>query len=254
MKLGFIGVGKITTAIVEGLCTSAMENVSINLSPRNEENATNLALKYTEVKRLGSNQDVLDQSDIVFIAVTPATVGKVLADLTFSTRHTVISLVPLLKYADLSSAVYPATNLSRAIPLPPVINHNCPLPVFNATSEVIELFSYIGQPLVVADEDQLHTLWTLTGLVTPFFDLLGALSTWTIKNGVDKVVANQYIANLFQSLSFMSQQADPIDFAELAKHAATPNGMNEQAGKEIREKDTHGIYTIAADNLLKRFK
>ncbi len=52
----------------------------------------------------------------------------------------------------------------------------------------------------------------------------------------------------------MSQQADPIDFTELAKHAATPNGMNEQAGKEIREKGTHSNYTIAADNLLKRFK
>lgn len=254
MKLGFIGVGKITTAIVDGLCTSAMKNVFVYLSPRNEENATNLEMKYPVVKRMADNQEVLDQADIIFIAVTPAMAGKVLEELTFNAGHTVISLVPLLRYADLAAAVYPAINLSRAIPLPPVINHNCPLPVFNATDEVIKLFSYIGQPLQVADEDQLHVIWTLTGLITPFYDLLGELSDWTIRHGVDKMVANQYLANLFQSLSFMSQQADPIDFTELAKHAATPNGMNEQAGKEIREKGAHDIYTAAADNLLKRFK
>jgi hypothetical protein len=43
---------------------------------------------------------------------------------------------------------------------------------------------------------------------------------------------------MFESLSsmaIMAAQSGPIDFDELASHAATPDGMNEQAGRQIRE-------------------
>jgi hypothetical protein len=39
-----------------------------------------------------------------------------------------------------------------------------------------------------------------------FYDLLHQLSSWTIANGVDAATANQYIAGLFQALSFAAQQ------------------------------------------------
>ena len=111
----------------------------------------------------------------------------------------------------------------------------------------------MGQPVEVADEQQLHALWTLTGLITPFYDLLQELSSWTVDKGVDTVTANRYIAGMFQALSLAALNSDPIDFKELAKHAETPNGMNEQAGKEIRDKGAHLAYSIASDNLLRRF-
>jgi pyrroline-5-carboxylate reductase len=132
--------------------------------------------------------------------------------------------------------------------------HQCPLPLFHPTPAITQLFSHIGQPLEVHDEYQLHTLWTLTGLITPYYDMLLALSNWTIDKGVPAATANAYIANMFQSLSYMAQQANPIDFQELSRHAATPKGMNEQAGKEIRESGAHQEYVKAADRLLERFK
>jgi len=73
-------------------------------------------------------------------------------------------------------------------------------------------------------------------------------------HGVDATTANQYIAALFQALTFAANQGAAINFKELAQHAETPNGMNEQAGREIREKGAHHAYSIASDNLLKRFE
>ncbi len=278
MKLGFIGIGKIASAVVEGLCTSTASGLEIFLSPRNEETSAYLAGKYpaapaannpgsttaakdpttpgslATVRRMTSNQQVLDNSDIILIALRPAVAVDILKTLSFQTRHTVISLIPLLKYEGLSAAVQPAGTICRAIPLPAVMEHNCPIPLFKAPQAVVDLFGLIGQPLPVADEDQLHAIWTLTGLITPFYDLLGQLSAWTTSHGVDEKVANTYIADLFQSLSYLAQQAKHIDFAELAQHAATPNGMNEQAGKEIREKGAHEAWREASDRLLERFK
>jgi len=254
MKLGFIGIGKIASAIVEGLSTSEAKGIEIFLSPRNEETSVYLAGKYSLVRRLASNQEVLDSSDIVVIALRPAVVVDELKTLAFQPRHTVVSLVPQLKYADLSAVVQPAGAICRAIPLPTVMEHNCPIPLFRAPESVVSLFGFIGQPLRVAGEGQLHAIWTLTGLITPFYELLGELSSWTAGHGVEEGVANTYIADLFQSLSYMAQRAEQINFDELASHAATPNGMNEQAGKEIREKGAHAVWKEAAERLLERFR
>jgi pyrroline-5-carboxylate reductase len=253
MKIGFIGIGKIAAAIVEGLCTSGIENTMIYLSPRNRENSLRLAKKFSNVKRLDDNQKVLDEADIIFISVTPAIAKTLLPLLIFKAQHTIVSLVPVLSSNWLRSKTHPACHISRAIPLPPVMYHNCPIPVFNPNTEVTALLSYLGQPLIVDDEYQLHALWTLTGLITPFYDLLGELSSWTIQKGVDEQVTNQYIAGLYQSLTSMAQRLTPIHFNELAKHAATPNGMNEQAGSELRQKGAHQLYFTAADNLYQRF-
>jgi pyrroline-5-carboxylate reductase len=254
MKIGFIGVGKISSAVVEGLCTSPIENSQIFLSPRNEGNSRRLAEKYAQVGRLDSNQEVVNHSDIVFIAVRPADAVEVMQSLVFSEKQTIVSLIPLLRRAELLKAALPATRLVRAAPTPAVMQHTGPILLFHSTDTVMELFGYLGQPLEVTDEDQLHVLWTLTGLITPFYDLLDELSSWTIANGVDPITANQYITGLFHALLFAAQQNSTINFKELAQHAETPNGMNEQAGGEIREKGAHQAYRIASDNLLKRFK
>ncbi|HEY4061328.1 MAG TPA: NAD(P)-binding domain-containing protein [Puia sp.] len=257
MKIGFIGIGKIASAVIEGLCTSAAplaEGMVLYLSPRNEKNSLYLAGKYPgAVYRMDGNQEVLDSSDIVFISVRPAAAPEVLGALRFDPRHTIISLIPLLPYAGLAAAVAPATDISRAIPLPTVMQHNCPIPLYRANDTVVRLFRYIGQPLPVEEEGQLHVIWTLTGLITPFYEMLDTLSDWTTIHGVRRETANTYIADMFQSLSYLAQHSDPIDFRELAQHAATPNGMNEQAGKQIREKGAHEAYREASDRLLERF-
>jgi pyrroline-5-carboxylate reductase len=254
MQIGFIGVGKITSAIVEGLCTSSIVNTQIRLSPRNEANARRLAEKYAPVQRLESNQQVIDQSDIVFIAIRPAVAVEVLRTLVFREEQIVVSLVPLLKQAELLKAVAPATRVTRAVPTPAVMEHTGPILLFHSNDTVTQLFRHLGQPLQVTNEQQLHVLWTLTGLITPYYDLLHELSSWTIANGADATTANQYIAGLFQALSFAAQQSNPVNFKDLAQHAETPNGMNEQAGREIREKGAHHAWKIASDNLLKRFE
>jgi pyrroline-5-carboxylate reductase len=134
------------------------------------------------------------------------------------------------------------------------MQHTGPIIQFGSNDRVKEIFLHLGQPVEVSTEQQLHALWTLTGLITPFYDQLQELSSWCVDHGVNAATANHYIAGMYQALSFAAQKSDPIDFKELARHAETPNGMNEQAGKEIREKGVHHAYSVASDNLLKRFE
>ncbi len=253
MKLGFIGVGRIAYAVVKGLCTSNIENTTINLSPRNNIKSNNLAKAYSNVNRLTNNQSVLNDSDIIFISVPPNGVKEILNDLSFKETHIIISFIPFLTISKLAEAVKPASRICRAIPLPTVVNHNCPIPIFNSDKTISKIISYIGQPLLVENEKQLHTLWSLTGFIAPFYDLLKELSAWTIANGVNEIIANNYIVDMYHSLLLSTKKGNKIDFDELVKHATTPNGMNEQAVKEIKEVGAHEMYKIVADNLLKQF-
>ena len=164
-----------------------------------------------------------------------------------------VSFIPFLKRDELLSAVQPAGTACRAIPLPPVVTGQCPIPVFHSTPDIIQLLQAIGQPLEVYDEQQLHVLWTLTGLITPYYDLLHTLGEWTVQHGVPAATANTYVASMFQALSYMAQQQAVPDFKELSRHAATPKGMNEQAGQELRSAGIHESYSKAADRLLQRF-
>ena len=71
MQLGFIGTGEITLSIVTGLNSSGVTAHSIWLSPRNSAVANELANRFHGISVASSNQEVLDHSDTIVIAVRP---------------------------------------------------------------------------------------------------------------------------------------------------------------------------------------
>jgi len=254
MNIGFIGTGKISKALVRAIFAAGLTDKRIWLSPRNEGVSKALAQEFRNVCRLSENQEVIDHSELVFIALRPDICREVLSDLVFRSDQTVISIIPYLKYEELAALVHPITKPCRAIPLPTVMNRVCPIPVFKPNGPVLDLLSKIGQPLIIEDEKQLHTIWTLTGLITPFYDLMGELSSWSHQHGVDKKLADKYVADLFNSLAYAAAISDQPDFESLSYHAATPGGLNERAGIEIRESGAHQEYLRSADGLLEKFE
>ena len=179
---------------------------------------------------------------------------KEFKNLKFSSSHTIISFIPFLKISELVEAVKPAKRVSRAIPLPTVINLNSPIPIFNSNKTVTKILNYVGKPLLVNNESQLHVLWTLTGFIAPFYDLLNELTNWAIQNSVNEKTANQFIASMFYSLLYHNQKTKKINFNDIVKEATTAGGLNYQAKKEINEKNVHLVYKNTASHLLKRFE
>ena len=253
MNFGFVGIGRIATAVINGLCTSKIKNVAINISPRSETNSTFLENSYPNVIRRKDNQSVLDNSEFIFIALPPNDAAESLRELKFNKKQTVISFVPFLEYAELSKTVMPAKKICRAVPFPTVERHNCPILLFNSTKRVSRIFAHIGSPITVEKETDLHVLWTLTGLIAPFYDLCETLSNWAQSKGVLSATADKYVMDMFSSLTSSMKGENIPEFSELKKEATTPGGMNEEALKIISDKNANGAYQVAADALLTRF-
>ena len=83
MKLGFIGTGKITSAVVTGICRSKISFKKIFLSPRNRNVARELKKKFKKVSIAKNNQEVLNSCNWIFLAVTPTVGNKILKNLKF---------------------------------------------------------------------------------------------------------------------------------------------------------------------------
>ena len=61
MRLGFIGIGKITSSVIEGINKSNIKFSKIILSPRNRRKSNFIKKKYKKILIAKSNQNVIDK-------------------------------------------------------------------------------------------------------------------------------------------------------------------------------------------------
>ena len=118
--VGFVGVGKITSCVVRGLCsTTGTIPKRIYISPRNKEKATALQSEFPDVVEIASNnEEVVSKSDIVFIGLLPQVAKEILPNLDFTDKE-VISMMATIDIADLLTLTKrPPDRAVRTVPLP----------------------------------------------------------------------------------------------------------------------------------------
>ena len=81
MKLGFIGTGKITSAVVTGICSSNISYNKIILSHRNKSISNTLKKKFKKITISKDNQEIVNSCDWIFLSVTPTVGEKIIKDL-----------------------------------------------------------------------------------------------------------------------------------------------------------------------------
>ena len=249
MTLGFVGTGHITVAMVEGLCSAPLPDERIVVSPRNVTNAAMLAKRFANVAVAADNQGVVDASNIVFLAVRPPVASEVVGALRFRPEQTVISLVALHPREEMRALTQPATVLVRAVPLPSAARRLGPIAYFPRNDDVEALLARIGTPVAAPDEAAFHRLWSLTGLISPFAALIEEWQGWAEAGGVGHEAAEQYVRAFIHCLAVMAQNLPP---AELARRAATPGGINEQALRILREAGGLAPFRQALDSVFAR--
>ena len=83
MNLGFLGTGKITLSIIQGIFSSKLKIKKVFISYRNKNISKKLSKKFKKVKVLKDNQEIIDKSNLIFLAITPKVGEKILPNLKF---------------------------------------------------------------------------------------------------------------------------------------------------------------------------
>jgi len=252
MKLGFIGTGKITSSVVTGICRSNLSFKKIMLSPRNITIAKKLKKNFRKVSIAKNNQEIVSSCNWIFLAVTPTVGQKIIKNLKFKSRHTIISFISSMTLPQLKRAIKVKAKIVRAIPLPPISLRKGPVPLFPPNKKIKNFFNKLGTTVEINNEKLSKNFWSTSGMMAPFYELLSTMSNWLVKRGVKRDKAQKYITSLFVALSEDAVVNSKKDLKYLVKESQTPRGLNEQGVKELRKAGFYRSTEKTLNSILKR--
>jgi pyrroline-5-carboxylate reductase len=233
MNLGFIGTGKIASSVIIGICTSKIKCKKIIISPRNKKIAQTLRRKFKKIIIAKDNQQIIDKCDWVFLSVTPTVGERIIKDLKFKSRQTIISFISTITLSQLKKAIKVKAKIVRAIPLPPISLRKGPVPICPPNSKVKRFFNQLGTTVEIKKEKSSINFWSTSGMMAPFYELLRVMTDWLVKRGVKRDNAQKYITSLFLALSEDAVVNSKEGLKHLVKESQTPKGLNEQGVKEL---------------------
>ena len=239
MNLGFIGTGKIASSVITGISKSKISFKKIIISPRNRVVAKDLKKKFKKIIIAKNNQEIVDKCDWIFLSVTPTVGEKIIKDLKFKSKHTIISFISTITLTQLKKAIKVKAKVVIAIPLPPISLRKGPVPICPPNKQVKKFFNNLGTTVEIKNEKSSINFWSTSGMMAPFYEMLRIMSDWLVKKGVKRNNAQKYITSLFLALSEDAVINSKENLKNLVKESQTPKGLNEQG---VRELTRAGFY------------
>ncbi len=251
MILGFIGTGKISSSIIYGIFKSKLKVKKIYISSRNTNIAKKIAKKFKSVKVLKDNQEIIDKSSIIFLGITPNVGNKILSQLNFSKNKKIISLISTINLDKLKKLTQ-CKNIVRATPLPPVEIKKGPIIICPPSKFAKNIFNHLGKVLEIKNEKLSYKFWSTASLMAAYYEILNSSSKWLIKKGINRKVADTYIAELFFALSKDALLKSSQGYKKLVADSQTPKGLNMQFLNELKKGKFFTKLTKALENINKR--
>ncbi len=252
MNIGFIGTGHIASSVIEGVFKSKLKIKKIYISPRNKIIAKKLSKRFKKITISKNNQQLIDKSNWVFLAVTPKVGEKILKKLNFKKTQKVISFISTINLVQLRKSIGKKAKIVRAIPLPPISIRKGPIPICPPDKQVKNFFNKLGTTIEIKNEKSSINFWATSGMMAPFYELQKVLSDWLAKRGIKRNEAQKYITSLFVALSEDSAINSKKELKYLVKDSQTPGGLNEQAVKQLRKAGFYRNLEKSLNGILKR--
>ncbi|MFD1796418.1 NAD(P)-binding domain-containing protein [Paracoccus aurantiacus] len=244
-RIGFLGTGEIAQILVE---TIAADGHEIVVSKRSETVSARLEKTYSNVRR-ADNQQVVDDSDVVFVCLLADTARQVLPELRFRDGQTVISVMARMTLAELSRLCAPARDIAIAIPLPPLPLGGTPLAVYPDNARLRDLFGKHAHIHPCASEEQISAHFGATGLMLPLLDQIDIAATWLAGFTGDKRAAAAYVAGQIRGYCNLLTADDAPELSHLKTGLATEGGLNQTLSKALRDCGAHEALENGLDGL-----
>jgi pyrroline-5-carboxylate reductase len=251
MNLGFIGTGKISSSIIFGIFKSKLKVRKVYISSRNRSLAKKLNKKYSKIKVLNDNQEIINKSSIVFLGITPKVGNQILSKLNFAKYKKIISLISTINL-DRLKKITKNKNIVRVTPLPPIEIKKGPIIICPPSKFAKNIFKHLGKVLEIRNEKLSYKFWSTASLMATYYELLNTSSKWLVKKGINKKLADTYVAELFLALSQDALNKSSQGYKKLVADSQTPKGLNMQVLNELKKGKFFTKFFKALENVNKR--
>lgn len=131
-----------------------------------------------------SNEDVVNQVSIVFIGLLPDVARAVLPTLPFTDNHKIVSMMAAVNYEEVVALCRAKPeNVVKTVPLPSSARRSGPI-LFHPPNPYLEkIVGVVGNPAAVANESDMKPLISVTGHISPFYELMAETQNWIVDQG-----------------------------------------------------------------------
>ena len=251
MKLGFIGTGNIVSDVVTGISKSKINYKQIIISPRNKRKALYLKKKFKKISIAKNNQEIINNSDWIFLGLLPKIGEKILPGLKFKKNQIVISFMSTPNYSRLEKLIKKDLIIVRAIPMPPIRLGKGPIAIYPPNKKVKNFFNNLGTTIEINNEKLSKNFWAISGTMASFYELLNVLSKWLIRKKINKLDAQKYVTLLYSALAELAVISSSKSLKRLVDEQ-TPGGLNWQGVNELKKSGYYKLLEKSLRNIYKR--
>lgn len=222
-RIGILGVGHLARLMVRGWQGAGH---TFMLSPRGAETAQMLADQFG-AKVAASNQEVIDQSDAVFVSLPAATGIAELAGLTFRAGQPVLSAMAGSGLSRLNAAIGPARGAICMMPGYANAYRVGPSILFPRDDFWAEVLSFVGPVHVLEEEEKFTLAATFGALSGASIGWMAHVIEWYVDQGLDLRTARALVAGTLRGNAEVLLQ-EACSLSEISKGVATPGGITQQ--------------------------
>lgn len=244
LKIGFIGAGNMTQALIKGMVESkTVKPENILVSNRTPGKLIKLSELF-KVETREHNELVVEEADVIILAMKPQDLPKALEGFANQIRENqiVVSLAAGINFESLNRQI-PEGRLVRLMPNTPsiigrgVIGFICEESGDDYVKSLVEdLFASLGVVLEVDGEDQFDALMVSCSSGTGFvFEMMMYWQDWIEEHGFTEEISKQMTIETFLGASLLAAQSAGVDIEELQSRVTSKKGVTAAGLNSMRE-------------------
>ncbi|HAG92157.1 MAG TPA: pyrroline-5-carboxylate reductase [Bdellovibrionales bacterium] len=259
-KVGFIGAGNMTQAIVGGwVKNNTLKPQEIYVTNRTPGKAKKLS-DSLGVQFCENNEDVIESCDMVVLAMKPQDLESAIEPIasSFQDEHTVVSLAAGVTLNALAKLIPANSTLVRVMPNTPlqigegVIGYALAQPDLVIERRIENIFEPLGL-VVKLDEDESFQALTVgaasgTGFV---FELMIYWQEWLEEHGIEPEVAKQVTVKTFLGASLLADQNSGA-LGDLQSKVISKKGVTSAGLQSMRELEVERLLRYSFEKAVIR--
>ena len=260
LSIGFIGAGRMATALAQGCVQSELVASSQVLAFDPSEEACRSFAERVPGVRLTSNGEVLTSANMVFLAVKPQVMNNVLQEIAphVEARHLLVSIAAGITIDMLSSSLPQGTRLVRVMPNTPCLiglGASCFSLGPNATREdglvVKQILESVGIAFEVEEKD-LDAVTGLSGSGPAFvYTLIEALTSGGVEQGLEPELAQKLAVQTIRGAAGMVLETGQTP-SDLRNQVTSPGGTTLAGLEKLKELAGADAFRAAVEAATKR--
>lgn len=242
-KVGFIGVGNISQALIKALVESKTLSGSQIYGSNRSPGKLQKAVDHWGIHGLPTNEEVIDAADIIVLAVKPQDFSAAIDPIanSITSKQIVISLAAGIDLKSLKKRL-PEARIVRATLNTPsniqqgVVAYMTASADPGVVSVVEDLFSSVGIVQAMKDEEQFESLLIASSSGVGFvYEFMMYFQDWIMERGIDEKAARQVVVETFRGAASLAQREPDVGLEELQRRVTSKKGITLAGLESMRE-------------------